>query len=457
VGTIINPHSVPLTVKPDGEDPSPEGEGLTRLLGSENQPIDVDQRSLRYMMRVYGGFRGGARRLLAVSYLNAIGGGMAWFVLILYIYELFPHLGNTGVIFSIASWTTTFTILPGGWIVDRYDQRVTLVFSIMLGTVAMAMFAIAEHLWMILIAQVLNGAGWALMRPTFQAMMTVKTSDVRRKYLFSAQSLVTMVGVATASTTAAIWTSVGPDVFGLSLLASYRTLFMAAAVSNLVAILVCLAIRPGEEGREDEEEKLVSPIELETDENVARRRSFLFIAKFSTPMALIGFGAGFVVPFFQVYYVLKFDVAVSEVAWLFTATNVAMALSFFLVPNLAERRGSVGAVVATQGVAVANLAAIPFAPTFLVAAPFHLVRMSLMNASTPIQNSLMMGAVRPQDRGKATAIAQFIWNSTNSIGMMFSGYIMEGIGLDVPFIIAVSFYSVAVGMFWFWFRKVSEM
>jgi predicted MFS family arabinose efflux permease len=127
------------------------------------------------------------------------------------------------------------------------------------------------------------------------------------------------------------------------------------------------------------------------------------------------------------------------------------------VPNLAERRGSVGAVVATQGVAVANLAAIPFAPTFLVAAPFHLVRMSLMNASTPIQNSLMMGAVRPQDRGKATAIAQFIWNSTNSIGMMFSGYIMEGIGLDVPFIIAVSFYSVAVGMFWFWFRKVSEM
>jgi predicted MFS family arabinose efflux permease len=128
-----------------------------------------------------------------------------------------------------------------------------------------------------------------------------------------------------------------------------------------------------------------------------------------------------------------------------------------LIPNLAERRGSVGAVIATQGVAVANLAAIPFAPTFLIAAPFHLVRMSLMNASTPIQNSLMMGAVRQEDRGKATAIAQFLWNVTNSVGMVFSGYLMESRGLDFPFIIAVSFYSVAVFIFWFWFRKVQEM
>ncbi len=418
---------------------------------------DVDQRSLRYMLRVYGGFRGGALRLLVTGFLNSIGGGMAWFVLILYLYELFPHLGNTGAIFSISTWVAAFVFLPGGWFVDRYDHRLTLAFSMMVSTLSMAMFAIAESLMMIVFAQVLNGAGWAINRPAIQALMTEKTSDVRRKYLFSMQSMVAMMGVAIASVLAGGWTLAARAWFDMSLLSAYRTMFMVAALANMTGIFIALSIRPGEEDRESERERLASPVDLEPDSPEARRRSLVFIAKFSAPMAMIGFGAGFVVPFFQVYYILKFDVDVSTVAWLFAATQLAMGLSFFLIPNLAERRGSVGAVVATQGVAVANLAVIPLAPAFIIAAPFHLIRMSLMNASTPIQNSLMMGAVRPQDRGKATAIAQLSWNSMNAIGMVFSGYIMEGINIDLPFAIAVSFYSVAVVLFWYWFRRVGEM
>ena len=187
------------------------------------------------------------------------------------------------------------------------------------------------------------------------------------------------------------------------------------------------------------------------------RKGLWFIVRFSAPMALIGFGAGFVVPYFQLYYILKFDVDVSQVAWLFVATQVAMGLSFFLVPNLAERRGSVGTVVLTQSVAVINLALIPFAPIFLMAAPFHLMRMAMMNASTPIQNSLMMGAVRPADRGTAAAVGQLMWTLTNSIGITFAGFVMQNYGLDTPFIIAVSFYTTAVFLFWYWFRNVGEM
>ena len=104
-----------------------------------------------------------------------------------------------------------------------------------------------------------------------------------------------------------------------------------------------------------------------------------------------------------------------------------------------------------------NLALIPFAPIFIVATPFHLIRMALMNASTPIQNSLMMGAVRPADRGRAAAIGQFMWTITNSIGITFSGLIMDNYGLDTPFVIAVSLYTAAVALFWYWFRGVGEM
>jgi len=430
-----------------------------RVLDGRGPPDKASEepRSLAYLFGVYGGFKGGARRILLASFLSSIGGGMSWFVLILYIHELFPHLTNVGFVFSISSWTIVAVLLPSGRMVDRFDHRWMLALSLALGTMAMATFGVATAVWMIVVAQVLNGAGQALNRPSFQALMTEKTSDRRRKYLFALQSMVAMIGVAIASGMAGTWTIVARDTFGMDLEAAYRTMFLLAALTNVVAVLIALSMRPGEEGRDSSEEQLPSLVGAEVDDAEARRRGLRFIMRFSLPMALIGFGAGFVVPYFQLYYILKFDVDVSQVAWLFVATQVAMGLSFFFVPNLAERRGSVGAVVVTQAVAVANLAAIPFAPFFLVAAPFHLVRMSLMNASTPIQNSLMMGAVRPADRGSAAAIGQMMWTVTNSIGITFSGWMMDSYGLDSVFVIAVSFYSAAVVLFWFWFRDMREM
>ncbi len=436
-----------------------EGErsSLDELSDSLERDERPDERSLRYMLQVYFSFRGGALRLLGLSFLTSIGGGMSWFVLILYIYELFPHLTNVTVIFSISSWVSAFLFFPGGMLVDRYEHKRVLAFSILLGASAMVVFAIAQFLWMIVLGQVLNGMMMSINRPVIQAMMTEKTSDRRRKYLFSMQSVVAMFGVAIASSLAGVWTIAAQNMFAMDLETAYRYMFLAAAVADVMAISVALTIRTGEEGRESKEEKLPSLVDDDVDDDEARRRGLKFIVRFSIPMMMIGFGAGFVVPFFQLYYKLKFDVEVSEIAWLFAATQLAMAMSFLLIPNLAERKGTPRAIIATQGFAVVNLAIIPFAPTFYIAAPFHLMRMALMNASTPIQSSLMMGAVRPVDRGKAAAIGAIMWTVTNSASQTMAGWVMDTYGLDAPFIIAITFYSMAVVLFWYWFRNVGEM
>jgi len=434
-----------------------EQDGPLDDLTTSLEPEVEDERSLRYMLGVYFSFKGGSLKLLGVSFLSAIGGGMSWFVLILYIYELFPHLTNVTVIFSVSSWVSVFLFFPGGMLVDRFEHRRVLAFSLLLGASAMVVFAIAEFLWMIILGQVLNGMMMSLNRPVIQAMMTEKTSDRRRKYLFSMQSMVSMLGVAIASTMAGIWSIAAASWFGFDLETSYRYMFLAAAVANVVALFAALTIRTGEEGRESKAEVLPSLVDDQVDDAEARRRGLKFIVRFSVPMMMIGFGAGFVVPFFQLYYRLKFDVEISEIAWLFAATQIAMALSFLLVPNLAERKGTPRTILATQGAAVVNLAIIPFAPMFIIAAPFHLMRMALMNASTPIQNSLMMGAVRPIDRGKAAAVGGIMWTVTNSASQTMAGYVMDTYGLDAPFIIAITFYSFAVFLFWYWFRNVGEM
>lgn len=413
-------------------------------------------RSFKSLLSIYMGFRGGARQLLVASFLMSLSGGMTNFVLILFIFELAPNLAYVGIVMSVSAWTAVIVFLPGGILVDRIDRRVTLAFSLMLSALGMASFTIASDLRFIVLGQVFLGASGAVAFPTMTALMSEKTSDKRRKYLFSMQSFVNMMGVAIATGLAGALSVIGHDWFNMTQESTFRLMFVISAMGQVGSILLTLALRPGEEGRENKEEQLTSFPEGEHDTPEASRRSLRFVIKYYTPMTIIGFGAGWVIPFFQLYYMLKFDVDVSQIAWLFAATQVSMGLSFFFIPALAERRGSAGTVMGTWAAATVTLAAIPFAPVFLYAAPLHLGRMALMNASTPISDSLMMGGVRPQDRGKAAGVSRFMWTTVNAIGQTFTGYLMAR-NPDLPFAITVSCYAVAIVLFWYWFRKIKEM
>ena len=414
-------------------------------------------RDFKHLLSIYTGFKGGARRLLIASFLMSLAGGMTGFVLILFMYEIAPNLAYVGVVTSVSAWTAVFVFLPGGVLVDRWDRRKTLALSLLLSATGMALFAVSRDLTLIVLGQVFLGAASAISFPTLTALMSEKTSDRRRKYLFSMQSFVNMMGVAIATVLAGVLSILCQQYLGFSLEGTYRLMFVLSAAGQAGSILLALSIRPGEEGREDPDEALPSPFADEPDTPETSRKTLMFVIKYYTPMTVIGFGAGWVIPFFQLYYKLKFGVEVSDIAWLFAATQLSMGLSFFFIPALAERRGSVWAVVGTWTAATATLAAIPLAPTFVAAAPLHLVRMALMNASSPISDSLMMGAVRPKDRGKAAGISRFMWMSVNAIGQTFTGYIMQEINLDLPFVITVSCYIVAIILFWHWFRRIKEM
>ncbi len=413
-------------------------------------------RDFKHLLSIYMAFRGGARQLLVASFLMSLAGGMTGFVLILFMYELTTDLPLLGRLVSLSTWTSVVFFIPGGLLVDRYDRRTTLALSLLLSAAGMAVFSVARDLTLIVVGQILLGIAFSVSFPTLTALMSEKTSDVRRKYLFSMQSFVNMMGVAIATVMAGILTVVLQDVFSMSLEATYRLIFVISAGGQVCSIVVALKLRPGEEDRENKAEELPPMFAAEGDSETTSRKSLLFVAKYYTPMTIIGFGAGWVIPFFQLYYLLKFHVDVADIAWLFAATQVSMGMSFFLIPALAERRGSVGTVTGTWGAATVTLAAIPLAPTFLTAAPLHLVRMALMNASSPISDSLMMGAVRPRDRGKAAGLTRFMWTAMNGVGQTFTGDLMAK-NLDLPFVITVSCYIVATILFWKWFRKLGEM
>jgi predicted MFS family arabinose efflux permease len=135
-------------------------------------------------------------------------------------------------------------------------------------------------------------------------------------------------------------------------------------------------------------------------------------------------------------------------------SSVSIGVSTLLAPTLAKKMGMVKAIVATQGISTIFMFAIPFSPEFLTASALYTVRSFLMNMSSPLQQSMIMGLVDKDERGAASGISSALWRLPNSLSTGLGAWMM-GLGLLAePFYSAAGLYVVSIAMFWSFFRNV---
>ena len=97
--------------------------------------------------------------------------------------------------------------------------------------------------------------------------------------------------------------------------------------------------------------------------------------------------------------------------------------------------------------------ATPLSPHFLAASTVYTVRAFLMNMSSPLEQSMIMGLVEENERGAASGISSALWRLPNALSSSLGAWLM-GLGLlHEPFFLATLFYVIAISLFWFFFRK----
>jgi predicted MFS family arabinose efflux permease len=95
-----------------------------------------------------------------------------------------------------------------------------------------------------------------------------------------------------------------------------------------------------------------------------------------------------------------------------------------------------------------------FVPTAALAGVLYLVRSTLMNMSSPLADSLLMGIVPKEQRGLASAINSLIWRLPNSVSTILGGMLLASGSYDVPFFIAAAFYMVSITLFYRIFKNI---
>ena len=97
--------------------------------------------------------------------------------------------------------------------------------------------------------------------------------------------------------------------------------------------------------------------------------------------------------------------------------------------------------------------ATPLSPNYVVASIVYTSRAFLMNMSSPLAQSMIMGLVAEDERGSASGVSSALWRLPNALSS-FVGAWLIGMGLLAePFFLAGLFYIVSISLFWYYFRR----
>jgi predicted MFS family arabinose efflux permease len=174
------------------------------------------------------------------------------------------------------------------------------------------------------------------------------------------------------------------------------------------------------------------------------------------PTALIGLGAGLIIPFMNLYFQDRFRLTPGEIGLLFLALQGFMVLGLLFGPAVSRRLGLVRGVVLTQ------LASVPFMVLLALSASFPVVlfafflRGGLMNMNQPLASHFAMEVVPKKAHAITNSLLALAWFLSWSVSADIGGALIERKGYTEPLLLAAGFYVLASVLYLVFFNRVEE-
>lgn len=170
---------------------------------------------------------------------------------------------------------------------------------------------------------------------------------------------------------------------------------------------------------------------------------------------LDAFAGGFVVQTFIAFWLIDhLGATTGAVGFLFAAIGAVQTASFLAAPVIARRWGLLNTMVFTHLPSNLLLAAVAFAPNFLVAAGLLLARAALSQMDVPTRQAYVLTLVEPEERTAATAYTNTARYLVRPIGPLLAGAIFTVTTAGAPFLIAGVLKSIYDLTLWSWFRTI---
>jgi len=396
---------------------------------------------------IYRGLPKEATRLIYSLILPSVAYGMLYTDISYFLTTVqgLPDV-TMGIIVTLMGVSTFSASIPLGMAADRYGKKKVLVAGNIVASVTLVIFALTTNPAVLFAAAILEGVSEGAAAAAISALLAEKCDATKRNSVFSLFGFAQSMAFGAGSF--AIPAVVVFQVLGFGDRESHTLLYIALAMLSLASTFLMLRI--SESRIPNGVKKTKSKLNIK---RLFPKKSRNVLAKYVLTGATIAFGAGLFVPLMTRWMNLQYGVADQVSGPILGATSLVIGVSTLASPYLAKKIGLVKAVVATQATSTLFMFLTPLSPSFLLASTVYTLRAFLMNMSSPLEQSMIMGLVATDERGAASGISTALWRLPNALSSFIGAWLM-GIGfLALPFFLATAFYVVSIVMFWFFFKN----
>ncbi|MBI4611091.1 MAG: MFS transporter [Candidatus Rokubacteria bacterium] len=357
-----------------------------------------------------------------------------------------------GIASSIAS-------LPAGVISDRIGRKWSFLIGDGGGAAVALVNITTTDRTVLLVTPVIGAVFGALHAVSESAFMAENSAPRERVHLFSVGSALS-TGAATAG----------------SLLAGLIPLWMTPALGKVAAyrwaaslgiVLWFLSLIPAWMLRQHPGDLAGEP----AVPNQSRARAWILgldqihnpvlIAKLVTCGTVLSFGAGFVVPLFNVFFHEGLHAQEHQIGLTFASGSAFLALATLLAPFVHERLGKVPAIVLSRLASVPFILIIAFAqdigpflaPALSIAGVAYVLRVGLMNIAAPVASAFSMELLDQTERGTATGLQMMGSGIAGALASYLGSRMMAAGDYHTPFGVMAALYFISTGLFWIFFRR----
>jgi MFS family permease len=388
-------------------------------------------------------FTPNARLFLLATLLSWVGLAVNQVVFNLYLVEAGHAPDFVGAVTSMMGLGMAATALPAGWMADRFGRRACLI----AGAVAIALALLARSLSLstgaLFGSTLLAGAGQALITIAASPFMIENSEEFERTHLFSMHFVVVLLG-------GLLGNLMGGELPGLyarhlpalapSPLLAYRWTLVAGALASAIAAWPLLFLREAPA----HERPAVEPARARDHGELLTRLGLNFL--------VVGFGAGLIMPFFNLYFSQRYGATAGQIGMYFSVAQVLTLAATLTGPLLARRMGKLRAVTVLQLVSLPFLVTLGFETTLAVSVLAFWLRSVFMQMSSPLVSSYAMEQIPPALRARAQAIDNMCWYLGWAASSAVSGQVMARFGFAWPYYLTAICYGAAAIMFWRYFR-----
>jgi len=374
-----------------------------------------------------------AKVFLLMSFITTLSTGAFNMLFGIAVLQLGRSESFLGQILAIGLLATGVLSLPVGILADLWGKKRTLLLALGLtgtGLLGQAALPLGN---LTLVFSILFGIGQAMLGvATLPILMEISIPE-NRAQLFSLNFSISMAGSVLGSLIA----GKAPDFF------SSRWALITFALLQVVALIISLRLS---------EEKVIARSPMQSIVKLQKYSKVLLKSALIKDVfiynTLIGFGAGLVIPFFNIFLTQRLKAPTYMVGIVLSTSQIGMAIAGLMAPFLIFKLGKVKSVVVSQLVSIPFLLMIALPQSLGIVILSFLLRSAFMNMSNPISSCFTMEITPTEQRASVASLVGMAQNLSRAASAILGGWLMEMTNYSVPYFITAILYLAASIFYW---------